>query len=179
MAAVKDYLQHTFRHFNARVLVRAAQAWEDHIRAGGRMFLTMGGAMSTAEIGVVLADLIREGYVHALCVTGANLEEDVFNLVARDQYQEIADFRALTAQDEVDLFERGFNRVTDTCIPEAAAMQKVEKKVAVLWQEALRRGERRPPPNDPSQTSEAKINGTCTTLTPSKRVRPVCWRALR
>jgi len=145
MAAVKDYLNLTFRHFNARTLMRAAQGWDEHIRAGGRMFLTMGGAMSTAEIGVMLADLIREGYVHALCVTGANLEEDLFNLVARKHYEEISDFRDLTPEDEKELFERGMNRVTDTCIPEAAAMQKVEQKVVVLWQEALQRGERLAP----------------------------------
>jgi deoxyhypusine synthase len=97
MAAVKEYLLHTFRHFNAAVVIGAAQAWKEHIDRGGKMILAMGGAMSTAEIGVVLAELIRKGFVHALSVTGANLEEDVFNLVAHDDYVRIPDYRSLSA----------------------------------------------------------------------------------
>jgi deoxyhypusine synthase len=142
MATVKDYLLHTFRHFNAGILVRAAQAWKEHVDRGGSMLLTMGGAMSTAEIGVVLAELIREDWVHALCVTGANLEEDVFNLVAHDDYVRIEDFRALSAEQETELLKQGLNRVTDTCIPEAAAMQKVEQQVLKVWQAAESAGER-------------------------------------
>jgi deoxyhypusine synthase len=141
MAAVKEYLLHTFRHFNAAVVIGAAQAWKEHIDRGGKMILAMGGAMSTAEIGVVLAELIRKGFVHALSVTGANLEEDVFNLVAHDDYVRIPDYRSLSADQEKELLRRGLNRVTDTCIPEVAAMQKVEQRVLKVWQQADRDGE--------------------------------------
>ena len=51
MGAVRDFVVHHFRHFNAAALVDAAQAWEAHLAAGGKMMLTMGGAMSTAELG--------------------------------------------------------------------------------------------------------------------------------
>ncbi len=142
MGVVRDFVIRHFRHFNAAVLVDAAKAWERHLQRGGKMLLTMGGAMSTAEMGIVIAELIRRGKVHGMCVTGANLEEDVFNLVAHESYERVPHFRELTAEDEVALLERGLNRVTDTCIPEEDAMRKIEKHMLALWEEAHRKGER-------------------------------------
>jgi deoxyhypusine synthase len=142
MGAVKDFVQRHYRHFNAAILVDAAQAWQKHVASGGKMLLTMGGAMSTAEIGIVLAELIRRDLVHALSVTGANLEEDVFNLVAHNSYQRVPNFRELTAHDERKLLEQGLNRVTDTCIPEEEAMRKIERKMLAVWTEADKKGER-------------------------------------
>jgi deoxyhypusine synthase len=142
MGAVRDFVTRNYRHFNAAILVDAAQAWEKHLASGGKMFLTMGGAMSTGEIGIVLAELIRREKVHAICCTGANLEEDVFNLVAHDSYERVPNFRELTAHDEKKLLERGLNRVTDTCIPEEEAMRKIERKMLEIWQEADKKGER-------------------------------------
>nr|HMR07769.1 deoxyhypusine synthase [Polyangiaceae bacterium] len=66
MTTVRDFIQRHFRHFNAAVLLDAAQAWERHLAEGGKMLVTLGGAMSTAEIGLVLAELIRRDKVHAL-----------------------------------------------------------------------------------------------------------------
>jgi deoxyhypusine synthase len=140
-AAIKELMLHSYRHFNARTVVEAAQGWVDQLAAGNRMFLTLAGAMSTAELGISLAEMIREGKVHAITCTGANLEEDLFNLVAHDSYRRIADWRALTAEEELELAERGLNRVTDTCIPEEEAMRKLERLVIELWQEADRAGE--------------------------------------
>ncbi|HYQ15073.1 MAG TPA: deoxyhypusine synthase family protein, partial [Polyangiaceae bacterium] len=82
MAAVRDFITHHYRHFNAAALIDAAKAWEDHLAKGGKMLLTMAGAMSTAEMGLVIAELIRKDKIHGISLTGANLEEDVFNLVA-------------------------------------------------------------------------------------------------
>ncbi len=142
MGQVKDFVVHHFRHFNAAVVIDAARAYEAHIEAGGKMLLTMGGAMSTAEMGVLVAELIREGKVHALCVTGANLEEDLFNLVAHDSYVRLPGYRSLSAEEEAALREKGLNRVTDTCIPEDAAMRKIEREMLALWTEADQKGER-------------------------------------
>jgi deoxyhypusine synthase len=142
MGAVREFVVRHFRHFNAAILVDAATAWERHLQQGGKMLLTMGGAMSTAEMGIVIADLIRRGKVHGMCVTGANLEEDVFNLVAHESYERVPHFRELTAEDELALLERGLNRVTDTCIPEEDAMRKIEKHMLALWEEAHQKGER-------------------------------------
>jgi deoxyhypusine synthase len=145
MGAVRDFVVHHYRHFNAAVLVDAARAWEEHLQQGGKMLLTMGGAMSTAELGLVVAELIRQNKVHALCVTGANLEEDVFNLVAHDEYKRIPLFRELSAADDKRLLEQHLNRVTDTCIPEEAAMRKVDRHMLQLWKKAEESGERRFP----------------------------------
>jgi deoxyhypusine synthase len=106
------------------------------------MHLSMAGAMSTAEIGLSLAEMIRQDKVHAITCTGANLEDDVFNLVAHDHYERIADWRGLSAEDEYALFKRGLSRVTDTCIPELEAMRKVENLVIDEWKAAEATGER-------------------------------------
>ncbi len=145
MGAVRDFITHNFRHFNAAFLVDAAQGWEDHLNAGGKMMLTLGGAMSTAELGLVIAELIRRDKVHALSVTGANLEEDLFNLVAHDSYRRIPNFREVTAEQDRQLMEQGLSRVTDTCIPEEEAMRKIEGKLLALWQRAQQSGQRAMP----------------------------------
>ncbi|MCL4143722.1 UNVERIFIED_CONTAM: hypothetical protein GTU68_025149, partial [Idotea baltica] len=80
--------------------------------------------------------MIRQNKVHAICCTGANLEEDVYNLVAHDHYEQIPNYRHLSAADEVAIKERGLARVTDTCIPEEEAMRKIEHHLVKLWQHA-------------------------------------------
>lgn len=142
MGTVREFIQHHYRHFNAAALVDAARGWETHLAKGGKMLLTMGGAMSTAEMGIVIAELIRKEKVHAICLTGANLEEDVFNLVAHESYRRVPNFRELRPEDEAALLAEGLNRVTDTCIPEHEAMRKIEKKMLDLWQAAQTKGER-------------------------------------
>ena len=109
------------------------------------MLVTLAGAMSTAELGLSLAEMIRAGRVHAICATGANLEEDLFNLVAHDHYQRVSDWRGLSAAEEKDLERRGLNRVTDTCIPESEAFRAVEAPLRDLWRAADAGGERRLP----------------------------------
>jgi deoxyhypusine synthase len=138
MGQIKKFLRHHYRHFNAAALVDAAEGWDKHLAEGGKMLLTLGGAMSTAEMGLSIAQLIREGKVHALCMTGANLEEDLFNLVAHNAYERIPDYRGLTTDAEHRLHARGMNRVTDTCIPEDEAIRKIEGHILSLWQEADR-----------------------------------------
>lgn len=144
-ATIKAFLDHHYRHFNARTLVEAAQGWNDQLAQGNRMLVTLAGAMSTAELGLTLAEMIRREKVHAICCTGANLEEDVFNLVAHNSYRRIPNWRQLSPQDEVELLAGGLNRVTDTCIPEHEAMRKIEKAVLELWTAADREGRRAMP----------------------------------
>ena len=133
---VRDFLARHFRHFNAATLVDAAEAYRAHVDAGGRMLVTLAGAMSTAELGRSLAAMIRAGRVHAICCTGANLEEDVFHLVARDHYVRVPHWRELTAADEEALLARHLNRVTDTCIPEHEAIRRIEAAILEEWQAA-------------------------------------------
>ena len=139
---VSKFLERHFRHFNAAALTDAAAGYRELIASGGRMLMTLAGAMSTAEIGVSLAEMIRQEKIHAISCTGANLEEDLFNLVAHDEYLRIPNYRDLTPEAEQDLFSRSFNRVTDTCIPEKAAMLKVDHAIRDLWQQAEAEGKR-------------------------------------
>jgi deoxyhypusine synthase len=139
---VSRFVARHFRHFNAAALADAAAGWREHLDGGGKMLLTLAGAMSTAELGRSLAELIRQGKVHAISCTGANLEEDLFNLVAHDHYERVPHWRDLTPADEQALLDRHMNRVTDTCIPEAEAMRRIEAVVLEEWVAADRLGER-------------------------------------
>lgn len=138
---ISQFIDHHFRHFNAAALRDASVAYKAHLDKGGRMLVTLAGAMSTAELGLSLAEMIRQGKVHAISCTGANLEEDVFNLVAHDHYKRIPHYRDLTPDDEEKLLAQHLNRVTDTCIPEEEAIRRIEKVVLEEWQKADQAGE--------------------------------------
>ncbi|MCA9542834.1 MAG: deoxyhypusine synthase family protein, partial [Myxococcales bacterium] len=142
--AIRQFMAEHYLHFNSREVVSAAKAWEAHLAAGGKMLVTLAGAMSTARIGKLLARLIRAGKVHAISCTGANLEEDVFTLLEADNYEYIPNWRALSAEDEQALLDRGMNRVTDTCIPETV-MRHIEARLIEQWQAASAKGQRLSP----------------------------------
>ncbi|MDE0898227.1 MAG: deoxyhypusine synthase family protein [Longimicrobiales bacterium] len=144
MGAIRDFMETNYLHFNAREVVDAAKAYESHVNAGGKMLVAMAGAMSTGEFGITLARMIRAGRVHAISCTGANLEEDVFNLVANRDYEIIPSWRDLSADDEQALLERGMNRVTDTCIPETV-MRHLAGRLLDCWKRAAASGERKMP----------------------------------
>jgi len=139
---VSQFIDHHYRHFNAASLKDAAEGYTAHLEGGGSMLITLAGAMSTAELGISLAEMIRAGKVHAISCTGANLEEDLFNLVAHQHYVRLPKYRYLTAEDEQALLERHLNRVTDTCIPEFEAMRHIEHVIIERWIEAARDGRR-------------------------------------
>jgi deoxyhypusine synthase len=140
--SVKAFIEHHYRHFNSAVIIDAAKAWQAHLDKGGKMMVTLAGAMSTAELGLSLAEMIRRDKVHAITCTGANLEEDIFNLVAHNLYERVPNWRDLTPEQEVDLYNRGMNRVTDTCIPEHEAFRVVEKHLLTVCKGLAERGER-------------------------------------
>jgi deoxyhypusine synthase len=142
MPEITSFIKHHYRHFNAAALVDAAEGYVAHLASGGKMFMTIAGAMSTAELGISLAEMIRQDKVHGICCTGANLEEDVFNLVAHDFYERVPNYRDLTPADEAELLSRHMNRVTDTCIPEMEAMRRIENEVLKEWMRADQAGER-------------------------------------
>lgn len=87
MTAISTFVHHRHRHFNA------ADACKRHLEGGGEMFITMAGVMSTAEPGLSLAGMIRQEKVHAICCSGANLENYTFKRVAHDHYLRIARIR--------------------------------------------------------------------------------------
>lgn len=142
---ISAFLKRNFQHFNAASLIDAAEGYRQHLQNNGQMLLALAGAMSTAELGISLAEMIRQGKVHAICCTGANLEEDIFNLIAHKSYKRVSNYRDLTPADELALFENDMNRVTDTCIPESEAIRKLEKVILDEWITADNSGERRFP----------------------------------
>ncbi len=133
---ISKFLLKHYKHFNAASLVDAAKGYEAQIENGHKMMITLAGAMSTAELGISLAEIIRQDKVHMISCTGANLEEDVFNLVAHKHYKRIPAYRDLSPRDEKILLDNHFNRVTDTCIPEAEAMRRIEDHLFKVWLEA-------------------------------------------
>ena len=139
---ISQFIEQNYRHFNAAALVDAAKGYRAHMDQGGKMMITLAGAMSTAELGLTLAEMIRNDKVHLISCTGANLEEDVFNLVAHDHYVRVPNYRELSPADEEALLERHLNRVTDTCIPEGEAMRRMEKAMLKVWTDADKAGKR-------------------------------------
>src|SRR6266404_2522164 len=142
---ISEFIDRHYRHFNAAVVKDAADAYIAHLNAGGKMMITLAGAMSTAELGVSLAEMIRQDKVHAITCTGANLEEDIFNLVARSHYERVPNYRELSPKQEEELLNRHLNRVTDTCIPEEEAMRRIEQIVLDEWVSASNTKERKFP----------------------------------
>src|ERR1044072_6944982 len=139
---IKDFIQHHYRHFNAAALVAAAVDYIAYVGAGNKMLITLAGAMSTAELGISLAEMIRQDKVHLIPCTGADLEEDIFNPVAHTHYERVPHYRSLSAKDEQAPLDRHMNRVTDTCIPEGEAMRRIEKVMIDLWMKAEKEGKR-------------------------------------
>jgi deoxyhypusine synthase len=135
-------MEENYLHFNAAALVDAAKGYEAHLEKGGKMMITLAGAMSTAELGKTLAEMIRQDKVQIISCTGANLEEDIMNLVAHSHYRRVPNYRDLTPEQEFDLLHDGMNRVTDTCIPEEEAFRRIEHHIFRIWKEAQDKGER-------------------------------------
>ena len=140
--AITEFIQKYYLHFNAAALVDAAKGYEEQLENGAKMMVTLAGAMSTAELGKIFAEMIRQDKVQIISCTGANLEEDIMNLVAHTHYRRVPNYRDLTPQEEWELLEKGLNRVTDTCIPEEEAFRRLQKHIYKIWKDADDKGER-------------------------------------
>jgi len=139
---ISNFIEKHFKHFNAAALIDAAKGYETHLQNNGKMLISLAGAMSTAELGKSLAEIIRQGKVDIISCTGANLEEDIMNLVAHNSYKRVPNYRDLTGEDERALLDKGLNRVTDTCIPEEEAFRRLQSHIFDIWKEADDNGER-------------------------------------
>lgn len=139
---ISQFIETHYLHFNAAALVDAAKGYEAQLESGAKMLVSLAGAMSTAELGKSFAEMIRQDKVHIISCTGANLEEDIMNLVAHSHYKRVPNYRDLTPQEEWDLLEKGLNRVTDTCIPEHEAFRRLQEHIYKIWKDAEAKGER-------------------------------------
>src|SRR6266498_3155706 len=135
-SSISSFIKHHYRHFNAATVIDASEAYVKLLAAGNKMLVTIAGAMSTAELGLSLAEMIRQDKVHGICCTGANLEEDIMNLVAHSHYKRVPNYRDLSPQEEWDLLENHYNRVTDTCIPEEEAFRRIQSHIVTIWKDA-------------------------------------------
>src|ERR1700739_2252479 len=139
---ISEFIDKNYLHFNSATLVDASKAYRAHMDKKGKMMITLAGAMSTAELGISLAEMIRKDMVSIISCTGANLEEDIMNLVAHSHYKRVPNYRQLSPAEEWDLLEHGYNRVTDTCIPEEEAFRRIQKHIHKLWKKAQDKGKR-------------------------------------
>ena len=140
--SISGFIEKHYLHFNAAALVDAAKGYKKHLGENKKMLVSLAGAMSTAELGKSFAEMIRNDKVHIISCTGANLEEDIMNLVAHTHYKRVPNYRDLTPKEEWDLLEKGLNRVTDTCIPEEEAFRRLQQHIFEIWKEAEEKGER-------------------------------------
>ncbi len=140
---VLDFILRNYKNFNARQAQDALLAYWKHIQGGGRMYWAVAGAMSSAQLGITLAPAIRAGLIHGMSVTGANLEESLFRLVAHHGYKDFPEYRYLTKSDDTKILENRMRRVTDTSIPEDEAFRAVEKIIVPMWKDASQGGRRR------------------------------------
>ncbi|MFZ9027685.1 MAG: deoxyhypusine synthase family protein [Crocinitomicaceae bacterium] len=140
--SIRNFIEKNYLHFNAAALLDAAKGYEQHLAEGKKMLISLAGAMSTAELGISLAEMIRKDKVQIISCTGANLEEDIMNLVAHNSYERVPNYRDLTPKQEWELLEKGLNRVTDTCIPEEEAFRRLQQHIFDIWKDAEDKGER-------------------------------------
>ena len=139
---ISQFIEKHYLHFNAAALVDAAKGYETHLLDNGKMMVTLAGAMSTAELGKSLAEMIRQDKIHIISCTGANLEEDIMNLVAHNSYKRVPNYRDLSPEEERELLDNHFNRVTDTCIPEEEAFRRLQQHLYDIWNKADKNNER-------------------------------------
>lgn len=133
MGQITDFAKKYFTHYNSGEMMRAGESLKTFLDSGNKLMITLGGAFSTAEGGKMLARLIREDKVHAISCTGANLEEDLFNLVAHNTHFPVHNWRECTMQSDKELREKGYNRVLDTALHDTYATETVEKEIIKLW----------------------------------------------
>src|SRR3989344_1209026 len=141
--ATLEFILKNYKNFNARSTKDALIAYWQHIEKGGKMFWAVAGAMSSAQLGITLAPAIRSGLIHGMSVTGANLEESLFRLVAHDSYKDFPDYRYFTKKDDTKILNKGWRRVTDTSIPEEEAFRVVEKLILPVWKKAMKENMRK------------------------------------
>ena len=140
---ILEFVLKNYKNFNSRATRDALVAYWRHVERGGKMFWAVAGAMSSAQLGITLAPAIRAGLIHGMSVTGANLEESLFRLVANHSYKDFPEYRYMTKQDDTKILNDRMRRVTDTSIPEDEAFRAVEKYIVPMWKNATETNHRR------------------------------------
>ncbi len=139
---VSAYAQKTLNHTNAGATMQAALWLKNHLKNGGKLMVTLAGALSSFQVGVMLAELIRKNKVHIISATGANHEESYYRYVAHSHYAYIPRYTELTPKQEAELRDAGLRRITDTFLPEDESVRIMEPHLLKMWQKAQKTGKR-------------------------------------
>jgi deoxyhypusine synthase len=139
---VSSFADQTLKHLNGGSTLQAALWLKNHINNGGKLVVTLAGALSSFEVGVMLAELIRQNKVHLVSATGANHEESYYRYVAHSHYANIPRYTELTPEQEAELRDAGLRRITDTFLPEDESVRIMEPHLLKMWQEAAKKGEK-------------------------------------
>jgi deoxyhypusine synthase len=138
---VSAYAERTLNHCNGGSTLQAALWLKQHIKNGGKVVVTLAGALSSFQVGIMLAELIRKNKVHLVSATGANHEESYYRYVAHSHYAYIPRYTELTPKQEAELRDAGLRRITDTFLPEDESVRIMEPHLVKMWREAERKGE--------------------------------------
>ncbi len=141
-APISRYAENTLKHINGGATMQAALWLKQHLDNGGKLVVTLAGALSSFEVGVMLAELIRKNKVHLVSATGANHEESYYRYVAHSHYANIPRYTELTPEQEAELRDAGLRRITDTFLPEDESVRIMEPHLLKMWQTAQKKGER-------------------------------------
>ncbi len=139
---VSAFAERTLRHCNGGSTLQAALWLKEHLANGGKLVVTLAGALSSFQIGVTLAELIRKNKVHLVSATAANHEESYYRYVAHSHYAYIPRYTELTPEQEAELRDTGLRRITDTFLPEDESVRIMEPHLLKMWKEAQKKGER-------------------------------------
>lgn len=139
---VSAYAAKTLNHLNGGSTMQAAQWLKNHVENGGKIVVTLAGALSSFQIGVMLAELIRKNKVHLVSATGANHEESYYRYVAHSHYAYIPRYTELTPEQEAELRDAGLRRITDTFLPEDESVRIMEPHLLKMWQTAEKKRQR-------------------------------------
>lgn len=139
---VAAFAEQTLRHCNGGSTLQAALWLKNHVENGGKIVVTLAGALSSFQVGITLAELIRKGKVHLVSATAANHEESYYRYVAHSHYAYIPRYTELTPDQEAELRDAGLRRITDTFLPEDESVRIMEPHLLKMWQDAEKKGER-------------------------------------
>jgi deoxyhypusine synthase len=139
---VSAFAEATLNHCNGGSTMQAALWLKNHLDNGGKLVVTIAGALSSFQVGVMLAELIRQNKVHLISATGANHEESYYRYVAHSHYANIPRYTELTPEQEAELRDTGLRRITDTFLPEDESVRIMEPHLLKMWKDAEKSGKR-------------------------------------
>ncbi|MBI5621424.1 deoxyhypusine synthase family protein [Candidatus Falkowbacteria bacterium] len=167
---ISAYAERALRHCNGGATVQSALWLKNHLAHGGKLVVTLAGALSSFQVGIMLAELIRKNKVHLISATGANHEESYYRYVAHSHYAYIPRYTELTPRQEAELRDAGLRRITDTFLPEDESVRIMEPHLLKMWQQAERQGKRYFPHEYFRRLFSTKL------ISPDRRANPAdCW----